>query len=88
MGCPLCIRERKTKWLFENYWLSVFYCDTCGVPLVVLNRHTMTSGREELAAMQAKADYWGKQIYGEGRFYIDPKQRKIKDHLHWHIRPK
>lgn len=86
--CPLCIRERKTKWLYENHHLSIFYCDTCHVPLVVCNRHTMLPTEQELKRMEEKADCWGKEIYGEGRFYIDQNQRKIKDHLHWHIRVK
>ena len=86
--CPLCIRKQKTQWIHEDGLISIFYCDTCGVPLVVCNRHTMSPSQEELKRMEQKADHWGRQIYGEGRFYVDQKQRKIKDHLHWHIRPK
>lgn len=86
--CPLCIRERKTKWLFDNHQISIFYCDHCNVPLVVLNRHTMIPTKQELAYMKTKANSYGKRIYGEGRFHIDRKQRKIKSHIHWHIRLK
>jgi len=46
----------------------------------------MSPTEEELKRMEEKADYWGKEIYGGGRFYIDREQRKIKIHLHWHIR--
>ena len=88
MPCPLCVREQKTQWIYEDEFISIFYCETCGVPLVVLNRHTMSPTPEELIYMKKKAEYWGKEIYGEGRFYIDRKQRKIQNHLHWHIRLK
>jgi len=89
MDCSLCIRAHKTPWVYEDELISIFYCDTCGVPLVVCNRHTMSPTKEELKCMERNAQYWGKQIYGESRlYYIDGKQRKIKDHLHWHIRPK
>lgn len=88
MTCPLCIRKQKTQWIFEDDIVSVFYCDTCGVPLLVLNRHTMSPSEAEVAYMRHRAYVIGNETYGEGRFYVDPKQRKIKDHLHWHIRMK
>lgn len=88
MDCPLCIRKQKTQWIYEDELISIFYCESCGVPLVVLNRHTMSPTEEELNRMEDKADEWGKEIYGEGRFFIDRDQRKIRDHLHYHIRTK
>lgn len=55
---------------------------------MVLNRHTMSPSEAEVAYMRHRAYVIGNETYGEGRFYVDPKQRKIKDHLHWHIRMK
>jgi len=48
----------------------------------------MSPTEEELKRMEDEVDYWAKMIYGEDRFFVDKKQRKIKDHLHWHIRQK
>ena len=77
--CPLCKAERKTRWYYEDELVWVADCETCGIPMIVWREHTMTvplSGLIHMCMVIGK-------LFGNARVRV--KQRKIKDHLHWHI---
>lgn len=83
MACPLCELEPLTKQHAENDLAVCVDCLTCGVPMVVLKRHTMEATAAEKVAMYALASSVCKS---QGVVLaIRTEQRQIKDHLHWHL---
>lgn len=99
--CELCNLERKTRWYFENSFMIICDCLTCGIPMVVLKRHTTEIASNEEAFINQKVH----EIFGKrgavprssnmneevvknikwADFEYRKEPRKIKDHLHWHI---
>jgi len=80
MTCPLCTLERKTKWLYEDKTVVVLMCETCGVPMMVLRRHTENPTATEMLCMER---------IREKRFpdyrWRDIGMRRIREHYHWHL---
>ena len=70
----------------SDRWI-VLDCDSCKVPMIVWKYHTMkltqAIGNEMERALTRAAD----EHFGDVEYFIDQKQRKIPDHLHWHARP-
>jgi len=79
-GCELCKRERLTQWFHEDDICWVAICKTCGVPMIVLKRHTMEPTEEELRHLEEVV----RRLFGDTA-RVRKTQRKIPDHLHWHI---
>jgi len=80
MECPLCKAEHLTNWYYEDDLFYFCDCKSCGIPMVVLRRHTMKPSWDEVNGMK----YVTRVLFGADiRFRTE--QRQIKDHLHWHI---
>lgn len=78
--CPLCLRERKTKWYYEEHDFWVADCLSCGQPMIVYAHHVDYLSLE----MREKALEIVKKLFGENarlRGYM----RKITHHWHDHI---
>lgn len=88
-NCPLCELVANKNIIHTKEWyrddsLMVINCDTCEggnkIPMVVLKRHDMIISLAELTHI-LNIVY---ELYG-GHVKLRIEQRKIKDHLHWHI---
>ena len=77
--CALCDLEKKTKWHYEDDQIIICDCMTCNIPMVVLRRHTMTPTCGEIEHMKTIS----RQMFGDIMFRVN--QRRIHDHLHWHL---
>lgn len=79
--CELCNlnKKKKTKWYYADNNFVVCDCLTCHKPMVVLRKHTM----EISEAMETVIGIVVYRLFGD--FTFRKEQRKIKDHLHWHI---
>ena len=86
--CPLCERKIIHEVFYEDKTIWITLCKSCFVPMVVLKRHTMEATDEERAHMTEELYKVGHKFYAGDSFIIDTKQRKIKDHIHWHARRK
>ena len=79
--CDLCTLEKKTKWHYESEKIVICNCMTCKTPMVLLKRHTMSPTQEELDEIKKACDEW----FGEGEYKFRIEQRRIPDHMHWHL---
>lgn len=79
--CDLCVLEKRTDWYFESDKLVVCNCMTCHIPMVLLRRHTMAPTQEEIDEINLVCD----NLYGKALYTFRTNQRRIPDHLHWHI---
>lgn len=85
--CQLCVNEKITPRYYEDHVCWVAICKDCGVPMVVLRRHSVTPTDEEKEHMRrilfrafgAWAPGWAMRL--------DEKRRTIPDHWHAHARP-
>jgi len=84
--CQLCILEHKTKVYMDTKKFIILDCKDCHIPMAVWNEHTMciTKYYEEL--MESMLHIVARTFYQSEEYYIDKEQRKIFDHLHWHVR--
>lgn len=78
--CLLCEIEKKTRWLYESDKIIICDCMTCNIPMVVVRRHTMKLKADELVEITTAC----KELFG-GDYEFRKDQRKIPDHLHWHV---
>lgn len=85
--CELCERKSKTKLYYEDQLVWVVDCDTCHTPMGALKRHTLEPTMAEAESLERALNMVGSQVLGDGRFRIDRNMRKIKNHLHHHLRP-
>lgn len=81
-SCELCEGRKETRRYYEDHLFWIADCKTCGVPMVVLRRHSVTPTREEKDFMKKALLHFA----GPG-FRIDQKRRSIPDHFHMHARP-
>ena len=79
MSCDLCNLEQKTKWYYSDEKIIICDCTTCKIPMVVLRRHTMKITEEEIDHIRNIS----KGLFGDVIFRVN--QRRISDHLHWHL---
>ena len=85
-GCPLCVAERLTPWLFEDEECWVAECMICATPMIVWRSHGLPDEdleRRLLVVLERQAA----ERYGERGYWIDPERRRIPDHWHAHARP-
>lgn len=78
-SCPLCRLEKKTHVYFVSHLLAFVDCDTCHIPMFVWADHTMELTAEE----ENYIECWKKTLFPNHKWR--KKQKKIKDHLHWHL---
>lgn len=78
--CDLCNLPRLTPWYYEDEYCVICDCKTCGVPMVVLRRHSMEPVARELASIAEHVML----LYGPD-VRLRLAQRQIADHMHWHI---
>ncbi len=81
MTCRLCELAEgnfKTRCYYEDRTVVVVDCITCGIPIVVLKKHSLGS-MQEIAYMHGIAE---KLFTGVG---IRLKMRSIPDHKHFHV---
>jgi hypothetical protein len=65
----------------------VAICDSCESPMVVYTAsHKQVLDTEELLEAFNLCEDVGNDYFGVGRWFIEGKQRQIKDHFHWHVR--
>lgn len=79
MNCDLCNLEKKTKWYYEDEKIVICDCTTCKIPMVVLRKHTMKPTENDIEHICSIA----RKLFGDVMFRVD--QRRIRDHLHWHL---
>ena len=78
MSCPLCKRERKTHWYYEDH--VVWIADCSSHPdkvLIVLKRHSRLPTPEETEHMEELK----RRFFPEKEFRYP---RSILDHFHFH----
>lgn len=80
MSCPLCELEDRTKLYYSDDVVDIRECDTCGIPLVTLKRHTMRPTAREIERMAHAVSY---HLGYDAT--VRTTQRDIQDHYHWHI---
>ncbi len=80
MGCELCALKKLTRWHFENSFMVICDCVTCGIPMLVFRSHGPRTEEEHLEARIKIIDLYGKRL-----IKIRTKTRRIEDHEHWHI---
>jgi len=82
-SCDLC-KLIQGKIITENYYederVIIVNCKSCEIPMLVLKDHRMELSSEE----ERDFEYIIKRQLPD-LWYIRKKQRKIHDHLHWHI---
>jgi len=65
----------------------VVECDSCECPMIVyVAAHKQNLDTEEIIEAFNLCEDVGNDFYGQGRWFIEGKQRKIHDHFHWHVR--
>lgn len=81
-NCELCrlVVKRKisTRHYYTNKIVTIVDCKTCGIPMVVFNRHGQMTEEERRLTMNVIDTLFK---YAS----IRKKPRKILDHEHWHI---
>jgi len=63
--------------------------DDWGWPMIVYtgpDGHVQQLTTLQLTDVVMIANNFGNQFYGPGNWFIDPAQRTVPDHFHWHIR--
>jgi len=79
MSCPLCKREKRTKWYYADDKISVFDCERCKVPQWVWNEHKENLTKEQIEYGRGKC----RKLFGENISFRGP--RKILNHYHEHV---
>ena len=86
MDCELCQLKKISKWYYEDEDIVVCDCIVCKIPQVIWRKHSMSPPSHIEMKMISKLNEVAREFYGHDDFYIDTKQRKIPDHLHYHAR--
>ena len=97
-NCELCILDRINHVFYNCDDFIIMSCDSCHVPMAVTHEH-IDPTEKPLLTTEEKNKYlkiyknMSNQLYiaaydffGDFNFYIDKKQRKIPNHVHWHAR--
>lgn len=91
MSCELCKLAKDniiTHKYYEDEFVIVVDCQTCHVPMGVVKRHIMIPSEEEYRSLITGLNKAGAEVFGKKKYWFDRKQRKVRDHLHFHARPK
>ena len=82
--CPLCRlaagRDRVSRVWYEDGFCVVVTCRSCGVPMVVLKRHTAEANCREVSRLLRVV----MRLFPGRR--VDFRRRSIPDHYHLHVR--
>ena len=79
-GCELCELRPLTQWHYADDIIVICDCLSCGVPMLVFRRHGEIPLTEEHHARQKLIGLYGKRLVK-----MSMRERKIRDHRHWHI---
>lgn len=82
-NCPLCQKEKITKWYYEDDLFWVADCKTCKVPMIVLKRHSVRLTQEEWDRLEVIFKELEKSGISGAHDY---RRRAIPNHWHIHIR--
>lgn len=97
-NCELCTLDRINHVFYNCDDFIIIPCDNCNVPMAVPYEHIDPSGREMLSAeekakrkdlkrrMEIELRKVACDFFDDFAFYIDRKENKIPDHMHWHVR--
>ena len=80
MVCELCLREKRTRWFYEDSEFVIFECDTCHIPVIVWKYHSMALTERKVKYIKKLS----KELFG-AQITFREEQRKILDHWHIHI---
>ena len=89
--CELCELSTIIKEYYRDENFIIMDCMNCKVPMIVPWEHIDPKDggsaflRGQMEKMLVKIAL---KFYGGPHFYIDKKENKIPDHMHWHARPK
>ncbi len=89
--CELCELKVIEKEFYRNNDFIILSCMNCHVPMVVPFEHIdpNASGYERLRErMENELFRVAFDFFGDLEFFIDKKENKILDHMHWHARKK
>ncbi len=78
-SCSLCQKEKKTHWYYSDTVCWIADCLTCKIPMIILVRHSM-----KLTDFESRHLPEIVEMFFPGA-KLRKEQRKIEDHLHWHI---
>ena len=87
--CELCTLKRINEEFYRCDDFIIISCDNCNVPMVVPFEHigpgSLEHGdlRKRMENELMKVAY---RFYSDFQFFIDRKENKILDHMHWHAR--
>tara|TARA_Y100000592_G_C5476137_1_gene322351 strand:- start:2940 stop:3320 length:381 start_codon:yes stop_codon:yes gene_type:complete len=99
--CELCVLDRIDHVFYNDDDFIIIACDSCHVPMAVVYDHIDPTLRGAEMLSKAETEYRKKlfkkmenalyavayQFYDGFNFYIDKKENKIPNHMHWHARP-
>ena len=97
--CELCILDRINHVFYNCDDFIILACDSCNVPMVVPYEHidptviTMPTMEETIKMKDLKSRMSTElykvayEFFDGPEFYIDTKENKIPNHMHWHARP-
>jgi len=89
--CELCELHTIINEYYRDENFIILDCMSCRVPMIVPWEHIDPKDggspflRGQMEKMLVKAAL---KFYGGPYFYIDKKENKIPDHMHWHARRK
>lgn len=85
--CDLCVGNRVTPRFYEDHLCWIALCKSCGVPMVVLRRHSTKPSREERAFMVNTLSRVAGALAPGQAFMFTEDMDTIPDHWHMHARP-
>lgn len=85
--CELCVHAPVTRWYHADTLCWVADCKACGVPMVVMRRHTTNPSPSERDHMEGLLLKVGRRKNPRGRWALDRRRRSIPRHWHAHLRP-
>jgi len=87
--CELCILRRINQEFYRCDDFIIISCENCNIPMVVPFEHIRPGApghhklRDRMEIELTKVAY---RFYSDFKFFIDKKENKIPDHMHWHAR--
>ena len=80
ISCPLCKLESLTKTYYEDEYWKIVDCLSCKSPIAIYKFHKDFVELDHLIFILERIE----ELFGID-FLIRTKQRKIKNHFHFHI---
>ena len=87
--CELCELKVVEKEFYRDEDFVIISCMNCLVPMALPLEHIdpKQGGSEQLRTrMEKQLIRTALEFYGDKEFFIDKKENKILDHMHWHAR--